>query len=133
MSDRPNNIQKIDAMNQGKMLNKNNFPDFADTWNYITDFIDNLKGDADVQQGDITSRTAHITVDKTKSDHPIIRFQGTIYPLVDDKSVGFTQQEQDIETSEECGSCAKAIADVLEVKGFTNKESIDAPEETVMM
>lgn len=49
-----------------------NFPAFAETFNYFGDFIENLKGDADVRPD-----TGCITVDKSVPDHPVIRFNGS--------------------------------------------------------
>ena len=49
-----------------------NFPSFADTFNYFGDFIENLKGDADVRPDN-----GCITIDRTVPDHPIIRFNNS--------------------------------------------------------
>jgi len=43
---------------------------FVDTFNWMVDFINNLKGEGDI------NKNKKITVDKTVSDHPIIKLGG---------------------------------------------------------
>lgn len=62
---RPQNIQKL---RHGKILSKTVFPSFVETWNYVTNRVENLKGDADVRP-----ETGCIKVDNTDPEHPVIR------------------------------------------------------------
>lgn len=67
---KPQTVQKL---RHDKLLTKANFPSFVDTFNYFGDFIENLKGDADVRPD-----TGCITVDRSKPDHPVIRLKGSL-------------------------------------------------------
>ena len=64
--------QQIQKLRKGKLLTGKNFPSFAETFNYFGDFIENLKGDADVRPDN-----GCITVDRTVPDHPIIRLNNS--------------------------------------------------------
>ena len=67
---KPQNVQKL---RHDKLLTQKNFPSFVDTFNYFGDFIENLKGDADVRPD-----TGGITVDRSSPDHPVIRLKGSL-------------------------------------------------------
>lgn len=65
---RPVAIQKLE---KGKLLTGTNFPQFVDSWNYVAERIENLKGDRDANpQG------GRITIDSSDPEHPIIRYVG---------------------------------------------------------
>lgn len=55
-------------LKKGKVLDAN--PGFVDTFNWLVDFCNNLKGDGDVD------RNKAITVDKTIDDRPVIKVKG---------------------------------------------------------
>lgn len=65
--------QIVQKLRHDKLLTQKNFPSFVDTFNYFGDFIENLKGDADVRPD-----TGCITVDRSKPDHPVIRLKGSL-------------------------------------------------------
>lgn len=56
-------------LKHGKALCGKVFAGFVETFNALVDFKDNLKGDDDVARG-----CGYISVDRTKKDRPIIRF-----------------------------------------------------------
>lgn len=61
---------RIEKLRHGRLLCGSVFRFFVETWNWIVGYVDNMKGDADVNpQG------GHITVDRTDPDHPVIRFR----------------------------------------------------------
>lgn len=62
---RPQILQKL---RHGKLLCKKVFASFVETWNYIVNRIENLKGDADANP-----QTGHIKIDNTDPEHPIMR------------------------------------------------------------
>ena len=64
--------QIVQKLRHDKLLTQKNFPSFVDTFNYFGDFIENLKGDADVRPDN-----GCITVDRSNPDHPVIRFNGS--------------------------------------------------------
>lgn len=64
--------QIVQKLRHDKLLTQKNFPSFVDTFNYFGDFIENLKGDADIHPD-----TGAIVVDKSIPDHPVIRFNGS--------------------------------------------------------
>lgn len=65
--------QVIQQLRHDKFLCKAVFPAFVDSWNYVANRVENLKGDSDInpQYGQ-----GHITVDNSDPEHPIIRFIG---------------------------------------------------------
>lgn len=65
---RPTYIQKLQ---HDKALCKSTTPQFVDTWNYMTERLENIKGDRDTNPQD-----GHITFDTSDPEHPVIRFQG---------------------------------------------------------
>ncbi len=52
----------------GKILTGANFPNFVQTWNWMVDFIRNLKGD-----GDNLTSDGYISVDRSNEKWPVIR------------------------------------------------------------
>lgn len=52
----------------GKILTGTNFPRFVQTWNWMVNFIRNLRGD-----GENLATTGYISVDRSSVDHPVIR------------------------------------------------------------
>jgi len=70
---RPQILQELE---HGKLITKSNFPQFVDTWNYMTHRIEGLKGD-----GDTRPNEGHIKVDNTDPEHPIIRFTGELQEI----------------------------------------------------
>ena len=59
-------------LKHGLALCGKNFPRVVETWNWLSDFCSNLKGDADVN-----AASGSITVDRTNPAHPVIRFTGS--------------------------------------------------------
>lgn len=55
-------------MKHGKILCGKVFASFVETWNYIVNRIENLKGDADANP-----QSGHIKIDNTDPEHPIMR------------------------------------------------------------
>ena len=61
---------RLELLRHGKILCGSVFRFFVETWNWLVGYVDNMKGDADVNpQG------GHITIDRTDPDHPVIRFR----------------------------------------------------------
>ena len=60
--------QILQMLKHGKMLCGNVFKQFVETWNYIINRVENLKGDADANP-----QTGHIKIDNTDPEHPIMR------------------------------------------------------------
>lgn len=65
MSDRPSVLQ---TLKDGLALCGKNFPNFVNTWNWLVNAFDNLRGDAD-----INNETGHIKIDRTDPKHPVVR------------------------------------------------------------
>lgn len=63
---KPTNLQFI---KRGKLLCSSAFSSIVETWNWLVSFNDNVRGDADGNGGE----DGHIKVDKSVSDHPVIR------------------------------------------------------------
>lgn len=59
-------------LKHGLALCGKNFPRVVETWNWLSDFCVNLKGDADVN-----ANSGSIKVDRTNPAHPVIRFVGS--------------------------------------------------------
>lgn len=59
-------------LKHGLALCGKNFPRVVETWNWLSDFCVNLKGDADVN-----ADSGSIKVDRTNPAHPVIRFVGS--------------------------------------------------------
>ena len=68
MSLQPNNLCKL---RQGKALAA--FPSFVDTFNWMVDFCANLIGEAEDPAQSQSSDAPKARVDRTVSDHPVIR------------------------------------------------------------
>ena len=64
---RPPTIAKL---KHGKILSGSVFRFFVETWNWLVGYVDNMKGDADVNP-----QNGHIVVDRTDPDHPVIRLR----------------------------------------------------------
>ena len=61
--------QILQKLSHDKILTQKNFPLFVETYNYIADRVENLKGDYDENQ-----LAGNITVDNSDPEHPVIRF-----------------------------------------------------------
>ena len=61
---------RLEMLRHGKLLCGSVFRFFVETWNWIVGYVDNMKGDADVNPQD-----GHITIDRADPDHPVIRFR----------------------------------------------------------
>lgn len=64
---KPQGIQKL---KHDKILTKGNFPNFVETYNYIVDRVENIKGDYDTDKV-----YGHIHLDNTDPMHPVIRLE----------------------------------------------------------
>ena len=64
---RPATIQKL---RHGRLLCGTVFRFFVETWNWLTAYVDNRKGDLDVDP-----MNGVITVDRTQPEHPVIRLR----------------------------------------------------------
>lgn len=64
---KPPTIQKL---RHGRLLCGTVFRFFVETWNWLTAYVDNMKGDLDVDP-----MNGVITVDRTQADFPVIRFR----------------------------------------------------------
>lgn len=64
--------QILQELRHGKLLTKENFPQFVDTFNYAVKRLENLKGDADVRPNG-----GWVTVDNSDPEHPVIRLRNT--------------------------------------------------------
>lgn len=64
---RPPIIQKL---KHGRLLCGTVFRWFVDTWNWLATYVDNLKGDFEVDP-----KNGVIVVDRTHGDHPVIRLR----------------------------------------------------------
>lgn len=62
--------QTIQELRHGKILSGSVFPNFVESWNYLKNRVESLRGDADIvsQYG-----CGHIKVDNTDPEHPVIR------------------------------------------------------------
>ena len=60
--------QLLQQLRHGKLLTKENFPLFVETFNYAVNRLENIKGDADVDP-----QTGKIKFDTTDPEHPVIR------------------------------------------------------------
>lgn len=62
---RPEILQQLQ---HDKILTKGNFPKFVETWNYVVNRLQNIKGDYDSDP-----ENGHIQFDNTDQEHPVIR------------------------------------------------------------
>lgn len=62
--------QTVQELRHGKILSGKVFPNFVESWNYLKNRVESLRGDADIvsQYGQ-----GHIKVDNTDPEHPVIR------------------------------------------------------------
>ncbi len=72
----------LQFLKRGKALCSAAFPNFVDTWNWLVNAASNLKGDADVNNGQ-----GHITVDWSAVDHPVVRCTGCAASAADNDGV----------------------------------------------
>lgn len=68
MSDKPTILTRLE---QAKVPIHANYPKLEETWNYICDFIENLQGDGDTNNGQ-----GGINVISKENGHPVIVFNG---------------------------------------------------------
>lgn len=61
---------RIEKLRHGRILCGSVFRFFVETWNWLVGYVDNMKGDADVNP-----QAGHITIDRTDPDHPVVRFR----------------------------------------------------------
>lgn len=61
---------RMEKLRHGRLLCGSVFRFFVETWNWLVGYVDNMKGDADVNP-----QSGYITIDRTDSDHPVIRFR----------------------------------------------------------
>lgn len=60
--------QILQKLRHGKLLCGAVFSKFVETWNYLIDRVENLKGDADTNP-----QYGHIKIDNTDPEHPVVR------------------------------------------------------------
>lgn len=65
MSERPETLQ---LLKEGKLLASSVFPALVETWNWLVEAFDGIKGDYD-----LNPKEGYITVDKRDPAHPVIR------------------------------------------------------------
>ena len=68
--------QALQHLKHGKFICEQVYPSFVETWNYIIERLENIKGDGDQRGnvGDGESRDGYIKFDTTDPEHPVIRF-----------------------------------------------------------
>lgn len=103
--------QFMQRLRHGKLLTKENFPQFVETWNYITNRLDNIKGDADVRPQD-----GNIKFDNTDPEHPIIRFTGNI------SATGNSATADCVSIS----ATGELSAPVFQILGYHTKDAVSA-------
>ena len=59
----------LEVLKKGKFLCSKNFPTFPDTFNYVVNRSENLKGD-----GDLDPKRGRIKIDNTNPEFPVIRY-----------------------------------------------------------
>lgn len=97
---------RLELLRHGRLLCGSVFRFFVETWNWLVGYVDNMKGDADVNP-----QSGYITIDRTDPDHPVIRFCA-------DKLAGVTKSGQKILTGwewdpdHECIVVSSATIDV---------------------
>lgn len=78
---------------KGKLIDA--FPGFVETFNYIVDFIENLKGEGDMEPDD-DNGNRKVWLDRSTADYPVIRGGGKGDELEflsgDDSNVLFTEE-----------------------------------------
>jgi len=62
--------QRIEKLRHGRLLCGSVFRFFVETWNWLTAYVDNMKGDAETDP-----QSGYITIDRADPDHPVIRFR----------------------------------------------------------
>lgn len=96
---------RIEKLRHGKLLCGSVFRFFVETWNWLVGYVDNMKGDADVNP-----QSGHITIDRTDPDHPVVRFRA-------DKAAGGGATPDDKSLDATGGSDGKS----LEIKAWGNQ------------
>ncbi len=71
---RPPMIQKLA---HGRLLTGRAFRWFVETWNWLTAYVDNMRGDYDVN-----AKTGFISIDRTNPDVPVLRFRADRLPQI---------------------------------------------------
>lgn len=61
---------RIEKLRHGRLLCGSVFRFFVETWNWLTAYVDNMRGDAETDP-----QSGYITIDRTDPDHPVIRFR----------------------------------------------------------
>ncbi len=62
--------QRIEKLRHGRLLCGSVFRFFVETWNWLTAYVDNMRGDAETDP-----QSGYITIDRADPDHPVIRFR----------------------------------------------------------
>lgn len=97
---------RLELLQHGKILCGSVFRLFVETWNWLVGYVDNMKGDVDVNP-----QSGYISIDRTDPDHPVVRFRA-------DKVAGVTKSSQKILTGwewdpdHECIVVSSATIDV---------------------
>lgn len=126
-------------LQHGKILCGKVFSGFVETWNYLTNRVENLKGDFDVQPD-----KGHITVDSTDPEHPIIKLVGDVggaktlepWDVVDDQLVRAYWQigceKGECETSsftlDQTKSKVYCTMDLVNISAAVTYEPLDDPQ-----
>lgn len=105
---RPQTLQRL---THGKILTQANFPNFVETWNYIVERCENLKGDMDVNEN-----FGFIELDDTDPEHPIIRFTGDI------SATGNSATADCVSLS----ATGELSAPVFQILGYDTKDAVSA-------
>ena len=58
----------LQTLKHGKILCRDVFRFFVETWNWLVGYVDNMKGDADINPAQ-----GHVVIDRTDPDRPVIR------------------------------------------------------------
>jgi hypothetical protein len=66
---------RIEKLRHGRILCGGAFSLFVETWNWLTSYVDNMKGDFEVNP-----KTGCIFIDRTNPDSPVVRFRADRLP-----------------------------------------------------
>lgn len=121
---RPQVLQKL---THDKILNKTNFPQFVDTFNYAVNRVENIRGDRDVNPME-----GAISFDTTDPEHPVIRFDQDAVEgeecdclPVDEISLSYCHLNNADDSDDDCEDTNICI------KGWHEDAKVEAAAETI--